>query len=348
MSGLTLLFVTPKIRHHASFSGYHQLVKYLKISSKILIRSNRISPMTLPIDSITLRRWSKSGFYSPASLSLELKSLLQECRIIHHLYGEDTCLISPLLKSAFNKRVMATFHQPPNFFRQYMLQKILHYLDHIVVLSTVQRDFLVRVLKDESKISFIPHGVEFNRFSPSSYEMRNCLMVGQWLRDFDTALKAMKEVEKREIKITFDVVLPISTPKNILKKIEKAPLSKIRVHYNISEEALLELYSKSYMFLMTLVDFTASNSLLEAMASALPIIITDVGGVRDYVDETCGLFVKNPRSIAEAIVYLLEDENVSKTMGKKSRAKARFFSWNRVSHKYKEIYKTLEISESIH
>ena len=95
---------------------------------------------------------------------------------------------------------------------------------------------------------------------------------------------------------------------------------------------------------MPLNDFTASNSLLEAMASALPIIITDVGGARDYMDENCGIFVNksNPNQIVKALEYLSKDENACKTMGKKSREKAYTMSWNKIAPQYTQIYKNLE------
>jgi glycosyltransferase involved in cell wall biosynthesis len=347
MMNSTVLFITafwPKIGHHASFSGYHQLVKYLNIPSKLLIRPNKMDLITLAMNKMPhfMSKLIKCDFYSLVSLSFELKSILQSCELIHHLYGEDTCLVSPLIKKVSNKKVIATFHQPPKLFERYMplhWRKIMGRLDHIIVLSTTQQDFLVKNLRDESKISFIPHGVEFNYFKPSSYELRNCLMVGQWLRDFDTALKAMKIVQRKGVKLIFDVVLPSATPKNVVQKMKNASPPNTYIHYNISEEALLKLYSNSRMFLMPLLDFTASNSLLEAMASGLPIIITDVGGVRDYVDEKCGILVKkfNPNAMAEAITYLSEDEIICKRMGRNSRTKASSLSWNVIAPLYEDI-----------
>jgi hypothetical protein len=56
----------------------------------------------------------------------------------------------------------------------------------------------VKVLGEESKKRFIPHGVEFELFNTSTYERYNCLMVRRWLRDFDVALKAMKIIRRKE------------------------------------------------------------------------------------------------------------------------------------------------------
>ena len=76
------------------------------------------------------------------------------------------------------------------------------------------------------------------------------------------------------------------------------------------------------------------------LASGLPIIITDVGGARDYIDEKCGIFVRksDPNGITEAIRYLLEDEDVCKAMGRRSRMKARSLSWRRIARDYEKAY----------
>jgi glycosyltransferase involved in cell wall biosynthesis len=164
-------------------------------------------------------------------------------------------------------------------------------------------------------------------------------MVGQWLRDFDTALKAMKIVRRKGTKLIFDVVLPSATPHDVVRKVKNSSPQNTYIYYNIPEGALLKLYSNSRMFLMPLLDFTASNSLLEAMASGLPVIISDVGGARDYVDEKCGIFVEklNPNAMAEAIAYLSEDEMVCKKMGQSSRIKASSFSWDVIAPLYEDL-----------
>jgi len=320
------------VGHHASFSGYHQLVKHVKAANVVIcpqqtIRSNPI------VDTL---------FYTGRSLKIEFTALASNGELIHHLYGEDICLISPFLKKAFGKKILATLHQPPAFFEDrapFWWKRMLEKIDHIIVLSTAQQAFLSKILGNNQSVSYVPHGVEFDRFRPSSYERKNCLIVGRWLRDFDTARKVIRETERRRIKIKFDIVLPKTTTKNAAK-IKDASLFNTCIHYNIDEETLLELYSRSRMFLLPLLDFTASNSLLEAMASRLPIIITDVGGARDYVDEKNGIFARKSDSDAmvEALTYLLEDEGACKTMGRESRAKAYSFSWDKVSQQYVEIY----------
>ena len=64
------------------------------------------------------------------------------------------------------------------------------------------------------------------------------------------------------------------------------------------------------------------RSLLEAMAMGKPCIATRVGGVEHYL-EGYGILVEpgNPEMLAEKIVYLLENPEVAKELGKKAREK---------------------------
>lgn len=69
-----------------------------------------------------------------------------------------------------------------------------------------------------------------------------------------------------------------------------------------------------------------SNAVLEGMAAALPMIVTDVGGNAEaVVDGVCGLVVpaQAPERLAEAMRSLIGNEQLRCTMGNSGRARAR-------------------------
>ena len=111
----------------------------------------------------------------------------------------------------------------------------------------------------------------------------------------------------------------------------------------ISEDELLKLYQSASVLLMPLLDATANNAILEGMSCGLPVVVTDVGAVRDYVDPACGMLTKpkQARAMAEAVIDVLNDELARVKMSLKCREHALQFSWEESVGKLKSIYEAL-------
>ena len=88
-------------------------------------------------------------------------------------------------------------------------------------------------------------------------------------------------------------------------------------------------------------DYDASpRSLMEAMTMGIPCIATRVGGVPDYIDETCGILVepKNPHILAYKIVYLIRNKKISRELG--ARARKRMLKYHDLD---KNLSKTIDL-----
>lgn len=87
-----------------------------------------------------------------------------------------------------------------------------------------------------------------------------------------------------------------------------------------------ELLALSEVFVLPSLFEGLPITLLEAMASATPIVVTDVDGIRDVIEhEVDGLLVpsRDPESLAKAIDALLSDPERARELGRKSFEKAR-------------------------
>lgn len=80
---------------------------------------------------------------------------------------------------------------------------------------------------------------------------------------------------------------------------------------------------------------------LEAMACGLPIVASKIGGVPDIVkDGENGLLVppRDSEALADAIIYLLENEDVRRKMSKRGREMVKNYSWDKIAEQYEEVY----------
>jgi glycosyltransferase involved in cell wall biosynthesis len=93
-----------------------------------------------------------------------------------------------------------------------------------------------------------------------------------------------------------------------------------------------------------------SNAVLESMAAALPMVVTDVGGNAEAVvaGET-GYVVAphDPAELSQAIVRLARDRQLRASMGQAGRARvARHFTLAKCVDEYEEMYGCTDIARS--
>lgn len=90
------------------------------------------------------------------------------------------------------------------------------------------------------------------------------------------------------------------------------------------------------------------NAFLEAMSCEVPVIGTPVGGIPDFLtDGETGWFceVKNPKSIAEKINYILDPKNkeiVDQVIARAKKMVDENYSWNLIATKMKNIFLKLK------
>lgn len=83
--------------------------------------------------------------------------------------------------------------------------------------------------------------------------------------------------------------------------------------------------ARADVFMLSSVSEGASRSALEAMAMGLPVVTTDVGGMREIVDDGVEGFVvpsRDPQSLANAIVSLATSPGRRRELGTRARARA--------------------------
>ena len=85
-------------------------------------------------------------------------------------------------------------------------------------------------------------------------------------------------------------------------------------------------------------------AILEAMACGLPIVASDIGGIPDAVKSgENGLLAppKDSEALAEAIIYLLENEDIRERMGRNGRERVERYSWVKIAEETEKVYEGL-------
>jgi glycosyltransferase involved in cell wall biosynthesis len=130
---------------------------------------------------------------------------------------------------------------------------------------------------------------------------------------------------------------------------ERAVLQSRANDLGVGDSIVFAGYRQDVRFLMSAFDLYVNSSayegvsltILEAMASALPVIATPAGGNPEVViDQETGLLVPaRPRAFAEAISRLMHDDFRRHTMGEAGRFRVkRHFSIARMVEEYAALY----------
>jgi glycosyltransferase involved in cell wall biosynthesis len=119
---------------------------------------------------------------------------------------------------------------------------------------------------------------------------------------------------------------------------------RIRFLGRVPFEDLPEVYRACDVFVLPSVSRLEAFGIvaLEAMASGLPVVASDIPGVREVVSEGAEGYLANPldpRSFAQRIDAVLQDPLAAADMGRNGRARVlRDFTWERVAERVEQVY----------
>jgi glycosyltransferase involved in cell wall biosynthesis len=207
----------------------------------------------------------------------------------------------------------------------------------------------------QKKIRVVPNGVDVQQFRPNEdneqIKSRFCrnnehviLFVGNLIprKGLHYLIRAAKAVLKENKSVKFLIVGDGPIKNKMLSYSKKLGVSEKFVFLgNVSDSLLSKLYNCADVFVSSSVQEGQGITLLEAQATAKPVIAFDVSAIKEVVmNKETGLLIK-PDSIelANSILQLISNKSLREKMGRLGRDFVKNnFSWNVCAKKMFEVY----------
>jgi glycosyltransferase involved in cell wall biosynthesis len=197
------------------------------------------------------------------------------------------------------------------------------------------------------KVYYVPHGIDTKVFRPFKKDpklrsrllgrkyKKICLIVGSY-GTHEAVIQGLADYMKSTLFV------------RVNKNIEAQHIKNILYVSNLSEKELLNMYNVADIFFRPLNFATANNSILEAMTMQKIIVTSNVGGIREYLNNKSAYLVKD-NNFKSAFEQILNNWQRAKSKAKEARRKAvKHFSWEIIAKKTYEIYKKVYNENTFH
>ncbi|UJS17828.1 MAG: glycosyltransferase family 4 protein [Candidatus Jettenia sp.] len=304
----------------------------------------------------------------------------QKCDIVHvHNFSQ----FIPVIR-AYNPGVKIILHMHCDWLVELdrsMIKQRLDRTDLIVGCSEYITEKIRRHFPEYAhRCQTIYNGVDIEHFAPEedsgkkNNDAKHLLFVGRITpeKGLHTLLEAFQILVKQCPQVRMEIVGPHDqTPrsfivdlhnnnkvanlkwfydKNYLSQL-KAMLcpdiaSKVTFSGHIQQAYLHNNYRNADVLVNPSFSESFGMSLVEAMATEVPVVATRVGGMTEVIEEDkTGILVEpgDAPALAAAILRLLANEEMRKSMGSAARKRAvELFSWDRISEKLLCQYKNID------
>ena len=181
--------------------------------------------------------------------------------------------------------------------KKYLIQKGIPSHKVITTYHYVDNDFYFRKPKETNEISVI--------------------FMGSLKRDF----KLLKEVIQKTPTIKFHILMG----RNKLDALF-ADMNNVILHPFISENELRDIMQSCDISLNVMEDTIGSNVIVTSMSTGLAMVVSNVGSIRDYCDETNAVFCENILDYTNGIKLLADNLSLLNSMKQSSWEKAQKIS----------------------
>lgn len=198
-------------------------------------------------------------------------------------------------------------------------------------------------------ISVLPNGIELNKFKGISEKKlfkkkeKTIIFVGSLrpVKGVKYLIKAMNTINKETD--TNLIIVGDGIDKEGLKTLVEELNLQDCIHFvgKIPNEDVPRYMAQADIFALPSLSEGFPVVVVEAMASGLPIVTTNVRGLPEIIKNGENGFVVEPQNsehMAEKILLLLKDEQLYRKISENNKVKAEEYSWDKISGELEKKY----------
>jgi glycosyltransferase involved in cell wall biosynthesis len=242
-----------------------------------------------------------------------------------------------------------TYRKTEDFFSRFA--------DWVIPNSEAGRSYLIGRGINPARIQVVYNGINLDRLTPDPFkvtQIRDAMglppegsVVGitaslSPAKDHVTFLQAARLVSQVMPNTRFAIVGDGPLRKSLENEANELGLAAHVTFHGIQRDIGSYISSHDVACLCSIDHEGCSNALLEAMALGKPVVATDVGGNRELVDHgRTGLLIpmRNPQSLAGAILTYLRQPDWARTVGQRARQMVLIrFGLDRMVREYEQLY----------
>jgi glycosyltransferase involved in cell wall biosynthesis len=200
--------------------------------------------------------------------------------------------------------------------------------------------------REPGRFWYVPNGVEERFFIPREFPQKNTmelLFVGTWLDRkgvyYLADALALLARKNTDVRLT---VAGSSAPAEEVKRIFSAEArERVNVIPFVKREEIAAIYARHDIFVFPSLVEGMPLTLLEAMATGMPVVTTNTCGMADVVeDDMNGLLVPpaDAEKLARGIVRLCQSNDLRKRLGLAGQDTMRRYTWERIAEKMEQVF----------
>jgi glycosyltransferase involved in cell wall biosynthesis len=236
---------------------------------------------------------------------------------------------------------------------KFILRPVLKNADAVIALTENMKKNMGGFCNRD--IFVIPNGIDLDRFNNlSKKDLRSGLQLGQDakiitfigrlhpVKGVTFLIKAMKLIKNEEPNTKL-IIIGDGSEKERLKEIARELNLEPSVIFlqQVPNQSIPKYTVASDVFVLPSLSEGFPLTILEAMASGLPVVSTRVGGLSEIITEgENGFLVEpgKPEQLAEKILFFLKNDEARAKVSENNKEKAKQYSWESIVSKVEAIY----------